>query len=304
MEDYCCSLPSICNLFNIVDGVLPAIAPSPISCRGPLQSEELAYTSASIIQRRGTNCDQVAVQFLYARKNEESANVGSRLCSRQSAAIQHRGSLAPPPPLNIDKALNRYNFNSSQGKVHFSFGSKSSNHRCEVTSALESKMYRPQAPCLLAQLPPSKQQYFSIPTQDIQVQVEQSYWSPSVWGSMIESGQPLPRCGGQEQDQEDQALRIAFPTPGAQQLWHHHYLRQSQSYFRPRSWHKYSCPTCNKAFSRPSSLQIHSYSHTGEKPYKCAYPRCGKTFSVPSNMKRHERACHDKSAVGARPRSG
>ncbi|KAF2155622.1 hypothetical protein K461DRAFT_318337 [Myriangium duriaei CBS 260.36] len=58
---------------------------------------------------------------------------------------------------------------------------------------------------------------------------------------------------------------------------------------------RYVCPVCKKAFSRPSSLKIHSHSHTGEKPFKCAHPGCGKAFSVRSNMKRHERGCHPLS---------
>jgi uncharacterized Zn-finger protein len=55
---------------------------------------------------------------------------------------------------------------------------------------------------------------------------------------------------------------------------------------------RYICTTCNKAFSRPSSLRIHNYSHTGEKPFRCSVAECGKAFSVRSNMKRHERGCH------------
>lgn len=55
---------------------------------------------------------------------------------------------------------------------------------------------------------------------------------------------------------------------------------------------RYQCPTCSKAFSRPSSLRIHSHSHTGEKPFICPRMGCGKAFSVRSNMKRHERGCH------------
>ncbi|KAK9334705.1 hypothetical protein V1521DRAFT_374509, partial [Lipomyces starkeyi] len=55
---------------------------------------------------------------------------------------------------------------------------------------------------------------------------------------------------------------------------------------------RYVCQVCTRAFSRPSSLRIHSHSHTGEKPFVCGHQGCGKAFSVRSNMKRHERGCH------------
>ncbi|KAJ5742711.1 uncharacterized protein N7511_011112 [Penicillium nucicola] len=62
---------------------------------------------------------------------------------------------------------------------------------------------------------------------------------------------------------------------------------------------RYICRTCHKAFSRPSSLRIHSHSHTGEKPFRCTHAGCGKAFSVRSNMKRHERGCHSGRPVSA-----
>ncbi|KAI8991700.1 hypothetical protein BDF20DRAFT_845902 [Mycotypha africana] len=52
---------------------------------------------------------------------------------------------------------------------------------------------------------------------------------------------------------------------------------------------RYACPYCQKKFSRPSSLRIHTYSHTGEKPFVCTEPGCGRHFSVQSNMRRHLR---------------
>jgi uncharacterized Zn-finger protein len=73
---------------------------------------------------------------------------------------------------------------------------------------------------------------------------------------------------------------------------HHHYISPSSQASFPQSQDRYICQTCNKAFSRPSSLRIHSHSHTGEKPFKCPHQGCGKAFSVRSNMKRHERGCH------------
>ncbi|KAG0074326.1 hypothetical protein BGZ92_003436 [Podila epicladia] len=52
---------------------------------------------------------------------------------------------------------------------------------------------------------------------------------------------------------------------------------------------RYKCQYCSKRFSRPSSLRIHTYSHTGERPFKCSEEGCGRQFSVQSNMRRHLR---------------
>lgn len=82
------------------------------------------------------------------------------------------------------------------------------------------------------------------------------------------------------------------PSSGANPWQHHHYISPSSAASFPQSQDRYICPTCSKAFSRPSSLRIHSHSHTGEKPFKCPHLGCGKAFSVRSNMKRHERGCH------------
>ena len=83
------------------------------------------------------------------------------------------------------------------------------------------------------------------------------------------------------------------PTSSGTNPWqHHHYISPSSQAAFPPSPDRYICQTCSKAFSRPSSLRIHSHSHTGEKPFKCPHHRCGKAFSVRSNMKRHERGCH------------
>ena len=67
---------------------------------------------------------------------------------------------------------------------------------------------------------------------------------------------------------------------------HDHYPQQPQR--------RYVCQTCGKAFERPSSLEIHSHSHTGEKPFKC---HCGRSFSVRSNWKRHEKTVCKKRHV-------
>jgi len=52
---------------------------------------------------------------------------------------------------------------------------------------------------------------------------------------------------------------------------------------------KHKCKVCDKRFTRPSSLQTHIYSHTGEKPFACEVEGCGRHFSVVSNLRRHKK---------------
>ncbi|KAI4111854.1 MAG: hypothetical protein LQ339_000313 [Xanthoria mediterranea] len=106
-----------------------------------------------------------------------------------------------------------------------------------------------------------------------------------------------PALSSSPQQQQQQQSPIDQASPWQHQ--HHHYISPSSSAaFSGQPQDRYICQTCNKAFSRPSSLRIHSHSHTGEKPFKCPHPGCGKAFSVRSNMKRHERGCHGGSSPG------
>ncbi|KAG2231742.1 hypothetical protein INT48_007462 [Thamnidium elegans] len=66
--------------------------------------------------------------------------------------------------------------------------------------------------------------------------------------------------------------------------FHDSFISRSPS---PVNNKRYSCRLCSKRFTRPSSLTTHIYSHTGEKPFKCAVEGCGRNFSVVSNLRRH-----------------
>ena len=119
---------------------------------------------------------------------------------------------------------------------------------------------------------------------------QHSYNSPSMYAQ-----RPLP-------SNYQPSMPLPMPQPssaatGSNPWQHHHYISTSSQSAFPQSQDRYICSTCNKAFSRPSSLRIHSHSHTGEKPYKCPQTGCGKAFSVRSNMKRHERGCHASTST-------
>lgn len=97
--------------------------------------------------------------------------------------------------------------------------------------------------------------------------------------------------------QGESTLLETSEIPTASQPWtHHHHSAPSTSLSATQTLDRYVCSQCTKTFSRPSSLRIHSHSHTGEKPFICPHSGCGKAFSVRSNMKRHERGCHSARA--------
>ncbi|KAI9476364.1 MAG: hypothetical protein EXX96DRAFT_540893 [Benjaminiella poitrasii] len=62
---------------------------------------------------------------------------------------------------------------------------------------------------------------------------------------------------------------------------------------------RYECNLCSKHFNRPSALQTHIYTHTGEKPHMCDIPGCGRRFAVISNLRRHLRV-HQTTNVNRR----
>ena len=61
------------------------------------------------------------------------------------------------------------------------------------------------------------------------------------------------------------------------------------------------CPhaECIKYFTRPSRLQTHLLSHTGEHPYKCTKDGCSKTYSRSAHLKRHMLKSHAKDKVSS-----
>lgn len=75
------------------------------------------------------------------------------------------------------------------------------------------------------------------------------------------------------------------PIPPAPQSM----MGQFSSKITSNTTKKHKCKVCDKRFTRPSSLQTHMYSHTGEKPFVCHMGGCGRQFSVVSNLRRHQK---------------
>ncbi|KAL5121233.1 hypothetical protein ACEQ8H_000701 [Pleosporales sp. CAS-2024a] len=80
------------------------------------------------------------------------------------------------------------------------------------------------------------------------------------------------------------ALLSASLPPAPQSM-----MSQFSSKVSSSSQKKHKCKICDKRFTRPSSLQTHMYSHTGEKPFACEVDGCGRHFSVVSNLRRHRK---------------
>ncbi|XP_053715540.1 zinc finger protein PLAG1 [Synchiropus splendidus] len=49
----------------------------------------------------------------------------------------------------------------------------------------------------------------------------------------------------------------------------------------------FSCQECQKTFNSLEKLKVHSYSHTGERPYRCSQPECTKAFVSKYKLLRH-----------------
>ncbi|NXC20676.1 ZEP1 protein, partial [Corythaeola cristata] len=65
---------------------------------------------------------------------------------------------------------------------------------------------------------------------------------------------------------------------------------------KPKKLGKYVCEYCNRACAKPSVLQKHIRSHTGERPYPCV--TCGFSFKTKSNLYKHKKSHAHAIKVG------
>jgi uncharacterized Zn-finger protein len=268
-----CSLPSISNLLGLADQGSPTSETSP-------QSQ----------------------QQQQAQQQQQQQSQGSKPETRPNSShytnpVTIRTGLPPSPPMSSDASFEGFNSPSTRSVSQVPNGS---NYFFETTPPLQMEADARQMTAAAA-----------VPRVSVQASAYQPQYAPgpaymsqpamtSYYPPMQSAAPPQTQMSGLYYQRP---LPQSFPPPMSMSMtlaptagnpWqHHHYIAPSASASFPQSQDRYICPTCSKAFSRPSSLRIHSHSHTGEKPFKCPFPGCGKAFSVRSNMKRHERGCHN-----------
>ncbi|OAQ67306.1 C2H2 type zinc finger containing protein [Pochonia chlamydosporia 170] len=276
MEEAKCSLPSISKLLGIAD------AGSPTTIASPDSTSESPRVEAPSATRR--------------QETPFTAH-DSRPNSSYSQHVHYSRGLPPTPPLGSDFSFDNHSSPVTKSSRQLSTSSFSGGRFLEATPPpLDSdtrrvQVHLPQSASTVSGPQGTGQQ--NLPMGSFQSQA--GYFHSALPATTTAQPQITNVYYQQPLPQAFPPITVPLtyaPSSGNNPWQHHHYLNPVHGTAYPQSQDRYICPTCSKAFSRPSSLRIHSHSHTGEKPFKCPQAGCGKAFSVRSNMKRHERGCH------------
>ncbi|KAF5865265.1 hypothetical protein ETB97_004848 [Aspergillus alliaceus] len=248
-----CSLPSISALLESADSASTCATKRQKTSPSPRRESEIRSTYDSISNGPPTPPLRPGSGFHSSNHSPSASSVSSG----KAVKVESYSQLPVKLPTPSDRSSI-----SSQGSVQHVSAAPYASPAPSVVSY--SSPTEPSAPSTMYYQRPSSATYQSAAPV------------PAA------SAAPLPPSAAHQQ-------MITPVTPAWQ---HHHYFPPSSSAPYQQNHDRYICRTCHKAFSRPSSLRIHSHSHTGEKPFRCTHAGCGKAFSVRSNMKRHERGCH------------
>ncbi|RAL66021.1 hypothetical protein DID88_005682 [Monilinia fructigena] len=268
-----CSLPSISSLLGLADGSSP-----------PEQAQQQSSPQQAPLKEE--------------YRPESGHHYGP------SPSMSSRGALPPTPPMQSDGGFDGRQ-SPSQASTSYSVVSAPGYYfnpsQISAINNMEPHAQRQPAPAVTRRvsMPVTPMSYTHSPfngsyTMSPGTQSLNSYYPSPIQAQPAQvSGLYYQRPLPQQFPPPLMPVSVTLtPSSGANPWQHHHYISPSSAASFPQSQDRYICQTCNKAFSRPSSLRIHSHSHTGEKPFKCPHQNCGKAFSVRSNMKRHERGCH------------
>ncbi|KAK3996922.1 hypothetical protein QBC44DRAFT_124135 [Cladorrhinum sp. PSN332] len=279
-----CSLPSISNLLGLADQGSPTCETSPQNRAEQQQCMDFG----------GMDTWHPVLTTPSAQTCKPDTRPGS---SHFGNPALLRTALPPSPPMTSETSFEGYNSPPTRSVSQISNG-QASQYFFETAPPLgQMDASASQIPAPVPRVsvqPPTYQPQFAGPSYLSQPAMP-AYYPPSIQAaapapppmSSLYFQRPLPQTFP-----PPMSLTLA-PVGGGNPWQHHHYIATPSTQSYPQSQDRYICQTCNKAFSRPSSLRIHCHSHTGEKPFKCPVAGCGKAFSVRSNMKRHERGCHN-----------
>lgn len=183
----------------------------------------------------------------------EPPSFGELDASRGMLALSHQ-NLTDLTPRNLYEA--RHSRNSTDG-----YGFPSSH---SLSSSISAPSHRDSYP------------YYSASVASADSGTEYSSAASDAGYDSMPSSRTLPR--------PSQLMGANLGPPAPQSM-----MSQFSSKMSSNTQKKHKCKVCDKRFTRPSSLQTHMYSHTGEKPFACSVEGCGRHFSVVSNLRRHKK---------------